>query len=128
MNATTAYILNKRYTEETAEEIGALKGASAQIQSIQPITGGNRITFEWVNSAGATRTSTLDVMDGTDGEDAVQIADIRANASNQILVEMADGTIYTTATIPTVQGEDGKSAYEVAGDAADEGTEEECLE
>lgn len=128
MNGLQAYVLGKKYTDETAEEFGALKGASAQIQSIVPITGGNRITFEWVNSAGATRTSTLDVMNGTDGEDAVQIVDIRANASNQILVEMADGTIYTTATIPTVQGEEGKSAYEVAVEQGYVGTEEEWLE
>jgi hypothetical protein len=106
-----AYKASKTYTDNTAEEFGALKGASAQIQSIVPITGGNRVTFEWVNSEGATRTSTLDVMNGTDGKDAVQIANITVNASNQILVEMEDGTIYTTATVPTAKGEPGKDGF-----------------
>lgn len=68
MKAITAYALSKKYTNETAEEFGGLKGASCQIQSIEPIEGGQRITFLWVNSDGDERTSTLDLLNGPQGD------------------------------------------------------------
>ena len=67
-NATT-YILAKKaaekYTDETAAEFGAIKGASCQIKSIEKQNGQNKVTFEWVNSTGETRESTMYVDDGT---------------------------------------------------------------
>ena len=56
--------LAKKYTSDTAEQFGAVKGAPCKIKSIMDIDGGHRITFEWKNDAGATQESTLDVIDG----------------------------------------------------------------
>ena len=60
-----AYVLSKNYTEETAQEFGAVKGASCQIKSIVKRDGQNIVTFEWINTQGETRQSTMYVDDGT---------------------------------------------------------------
>lgn len=82
------YAKSKTYTNETAEEFGGLKGANCQIQSIVPITGGNRINFEWVNSAGETRTSTLDVMNGLQG---VSVESAIVNDNGHLILTLSDG-------------------------------------
>ena len=64
LNITT-YALSKKYTDETAKEFGALKGASCQIKSIVKQDGRNIVTFEWINSAEETRESVMYVDDGT---------------------------------------------------------------
>ena len=55
------------FTKATVEGAGAVAGKPCQIQSITDITGGHRITFLWEDNAGASHTSTMDVMDGEDG-------------------------------------------------------------
>ena len=63
-NATT-YVLSKKYTDETAKEFGALKGAPCTIKSIEKLNNQNIVTFEWQNSQGETRESIMSVKDGT---------------------------------------------------------------
>ena len=65
MNGIQAYILSKRYTEETAAEFGAVKGAPAQVQKIVHQNGKSVVTFQWENSKGETQTSEMTVSDGT---------------------------------------------------------------
>lgn len=65
MNSTQAYALSKKYTDETAIEFGGLKGAPCTIKSITKQDGQNIVVFEWKNSAGDTRESTMYVDDGT---------------------------------------------------------------
>ena len=64
VNAAT-YVLSKKYTDETAEQFGGLKGASCKIKSIVKSNGRNTVTFEWKNDSGETRESTMTVLDGT---------------------------------------------------------------
>ena len=59
----------KGYVGETADSLGALKGAPATIKSITEIDGGHRVTFEWIGTSGTKQTSTLDVMNGVNGTD-----------------------------------------------------------
>lgn len=59
----------KGYVGETADSLGAIKGAPATIKSITKIDGGHRITFEWTGTSGTKQTSTLDVMNGVNGAD-----------------------------------------------------------
>ncbi len=59
----------KAYTKKTVEGAGALAGKNCTIESITPITGGNRITFLWTLDDGTEERDTLDVMDGADGQD-----------------------------------------------------------
>lgn len=59
-----SYVLSKKYTNDTAIALGAVKGAPCTIKSIEPIDGGNKITFEWTGTDGTTQTSILEVFDG----------------------------------------------------------------
>lgn len=59
-----SYVLSKKYTNDTAVALGAVKGAPCTIKSIEPIEGGNKVTFEWTGTDGTTQTSILEVMDG----------------------------------------------------------------
>lgn len=65
----TSYILSKRYVDDSLVGVGALKGAPCQIQSIEPIEGGNNVTFLWQLQDGTTRTATIFIKDGMDGLD-----------------------------------------------------------
>lgn len=58
----------KGYVGETAEGLGAVKGAPVTIKSISEIDGGHRVIFEWTGTSGTKQTSTLDVMNGVDGK------------------------------------------------------------
>lgn len=58
----------KKYTDKSLAGAGAVAGVPCQIQSITPITGGNRVTFLWKDNNNVSHTSTLDVMDGVKGD------------------------------------------------------------
>ena len=62
-----AYVISKKYTDETADQFGGLKGANAQIKSIVHEDGQNVVTFLWRNDAGEERESQMTVVDGVDG-------------------------------------------------------------
>ena len=121
MTALEAYILARAYTSQAIAGAGALKGAPCQIQSITPITGGNRITFAWETSEGETETDTLDVMDGvngtngtdgTDGTDGVGISSITfkekdASGNNVYTVTLTNTNTYDITCPIGPQGETG---------------------
>ena len=121
MTALEAYILARAYAKALVEGAGALKGAPCQIQSITPITGGNRITFAWETSEGETETDTLDVMDGvdgtngtdgTDGTDGVGISSITfkekdASGNNVYTVTLTNTNTYDITCPIGPQGETG---------------------
>lgn len=60
-----AYIISKKYTDETAIQFGGLKGANAQVKSIVHENGQNIVTFLWRNDSGDERESVMYVEDGT---------------------------------------------------------------
>lgn len=89
MDGKKAYVLAKKYTNETAIQFGGLKGAACRIRGITPSPDNkyNTIVFEWENDAGDKRTSSLVVHNGN-------VTDVQ-----QILSE---GT--KIATLTTVDG------------------------
>ena len=60
-----AYIISKKYTDETAIQFGGLKGANCKIKSVVKQNGQNIVTFEWKNDDGDIRESQMTVDDGT---------------------------------------------------------------
>lgn len=62
------YAMSRGYTDISVEGAGAIKGRNCQIQSIEDIEGGHRITFAWYNEQEVLLTDTLDVMNGEPGE------------------------------------------------------------
>lgn len=60
-----SYALSKRYCDETVIGLGYLKGANCTIQSAIHEDGKTVITFEWKATDDTTRTTTIEVLDGT---------------------------------------------------------------
>lgn len=116
MTGFEAYLLARAYTNKAIEGGGSLKGAACQIKSIEPITGGNRVTFEWEDNQGVVSTDTMDVMngqDGSDGTDGVGITSI-TKTSTSGLVDTYTIT-YTNGTTSTFTVTNGSGADLTAG-------------
>ena len=64
MNGTTAYVLSKQYVADTADSLGAVKGAPCTIKSITEVDGGQKVTFEWTGTSGTKQTSEMTVKNG----------------------------------------------------------------
>ena len=58
----------KSYTDKSIEGVGIIKGKNCTIKDISPITGGNRVTFNWETDSGISEEDYMDVMDGQDGQ------------------------------------------------------------
>ena len=105
-----AYAMSQTYTDEEIAGGGAIKGKNCQIYSVTDITGGKRVTFKWYLDNGTEKTSVMDVMNGTKGEDGQQgedgvgIESIEVDGTNLICV-YTDGTQSDPIPIPTVAGE-----------------------
>ena len=68
LDAKKALAIAQQYTDDSLAGAGAVAGKPCQIQSITPITGGNRITFLWEDNNGVSHTQNLNVMDGEKGD------------------------------------------------------------
>lgn len=70
MKGLIAYSLSKKYTEDTADALGAVKGAPAEIVSIthDDETGISTVTFQWEGDSGAIQLGELYVHDGPKGD------------------------------------------------------------
>lgn len=105
--------LAKNYTDESIAGAGALEGKPCQIESIEEITGGNRVTFLWEDNDGVEHTDTMDVMNGTDGQDGLGIKSVAVNGSNHLIVTYDDdttsdaGAITVIGKVDSVNGCDG---------------------
>ena len=111
--------LAKKYTDDTVAGAGGLEGKPCQIESIEAITGGNRVTFLWEDNEGESHTNTMDVMngvdgtDGSDGSDGLGIKSVSVNGSNHLIVTYDDdttkdaGAITVIGKVDSVNGCDG---------------------
>lgn len=84
-----AYILAKKYTDDTAIQFGGLKGAPAKVKNIQETEDGNIVTFEWKNDSGATQQRTMLVKNGTQG---ISIESAEVTAQGHLILTLSDGT------------------------------------
>lgn len=107
----TSYILSKRYIDGVISGAGAIRGAPCQIQSIEPVEGGNQVTFLWELNDGSTQSETILIKDGV-GEDGVGIVGIEQIQSPEsdeeylLKIRLSDGTEYSFV-IPVIQGKNG---------------------
>ena len=62
--SVVTYALAKKYTDETADQFGGLKGAPCKVKSVVKVDGRSTITLQWTNDAGETRESEVYVDDG----------------------------------------------------------------
>lgn len=108
----------KKYTDDSLDGVGALKGVPCQIQSVTDITGGKRVTFLWVDNEETEHTSTMDVMDGAKGDkgdkgdtgsagaDGLGIKSMTINASNHLIVTYDDDTTQDAGLVSGVSDYD----------------------
>ena len=60
--------LSKKFTKDTAQGMGAVKGANCQIQSIEKSGDTNTVTFKWIDNQEQAHTSPMIVKDGAKGD------------------------------------------------------------
>ena len=104
------YAKSKKYTDETVVGGGAIKGKNCTIDSITPITGGNRVTFKWTLDSGTVQTDTMDVMDGEDGKG---IKRVYINEEDHLIIVYDDdttsdaGEVIVYSSVDSVNGKTG---------------------
>lgn len=88
----------KAYVDDTANALGAVKGAPATIESITPVDGGNEVVFAWTGTDGTKQTQTMFVPSGSSVDldttltQSGNAADAKATgeAINQLSEEIAE--------------------------------------
>lgn len=95
------YALAKKYVDESLVGGGAIKGKNCTVADISPITGGNRVTFQWTLDNGTVQTGYLDVMNGEQGIQGETgatgptgrgIVSTKINANEHLIITYDDGT------------------------------------
>ena len=89
----------KRFTSDTADSLGSLKGAPCTIKSITEVDGGQKITFEWTGTSGTKQTSEMTVKDG------VSVIGISDKGNGVFTLLFSDGS--ESDPIQTIKGQKG---------------------
>lgn len=100
----------RTYINATLVGMGAQKGANCRIQSITKSGNTNTVVFAWTDTDGVTKTSEMEVVDGTDGTngtngtdgtdgtDGVGIVSIEKTSTSGLVdtytITLSDGSTY----------------------------------
>lgn len=90
---------SKKMVKESLLGGGVIAGKNVLIESIEPINGGNRVTFSYTLDDGQKRTSTLDVMNGID---AVSPSITESSGNNSSTYKLDIKTKENTFTTPNL--------------------------
>lgn len=88
MDGIIAYILSKKYVDNTVIGMGAIKGAACQVQSINKVGKITTITLKWEDNVGGVHTQAFDV---EDGEDGISVVDATITANGHLELTLSDG-------------------------------------
>lgn len=98
----------KSYISKSLVGMGALKGANCQIESIAEVTGGQKITFLWVDTNNVSHRSELTVPNGADG---VGIASIEKTSTAGLVdtytITLTNSNTYTFEVTNGAKGDTG---------------------
>jgi len=111
MDVVTLAVAKKYCDDSILGTAGPIRGKPCTISSIEPIEGGNKVTYLWTDNAGSTRTSVMIVMDGQDGSD---VTAIEIDENNHFVFTFSDGRTIDGGEVPCVDSAD-KVAYENEG-------------
>lgn len=104
-----------KYTDDSMAGAGAVAGVPCQIQSITAITGGNRVTFLWVDNNGDSHTSTMDVLNGVQGDPGEKgdtglgIKSMTINAKAHLIITYDNDSTEDAGEVPNVQADFAQS-------------------
>lgn len=106
MNGTTAYALSKKYTADTADSLGSLKGAPCSVKSVSRSLDGKYtiVTLLWEGTSGAEEETDVKI---TNGEDGLGIKDAEIDENGHLIVIYDDDTRDDTGAIPVKEVEVG---------------------
>ena len=77
MDGVIALNKAKKYTADSLDGLGALKGANCTIKSTTPKDDGTEIVFEWTGTSGTKETTTILVKNGEQGNGVVKVEKIK---------------------------------------------------
>lgn len=87
MNGTNAYVLARKFVENTAIGLGAVRGKNCNISSIVEEDDKSILTFRWTGDDGTIQSSTMTVKNG------ISITDVSIDETTNILTcTFSDGT------------------------------------
>lgn len=104
------YALSKRYTSDTAKNLGSLKGAACEVADVAEVNGGTQITLQWTGSDGTIETQSFVVANGVsptavvskeDGKTTITVTDETGTTSATVLDGTTDNIIYTGSATPS---------------------------
>jgi len=105
-----AYALSRKYTEDTAIGLGAVRGKNCTIESIAEVDGGANVVFKWTGDDGTVQNSTLFVQNG------LSVVNIEVNDDNTITCVLSDGSSVTSST--AIKGGDSTLADPLTANVA----------
>lgn len=71
-------------------------GKGVQVAKIEPIIGGNRVTFSYNSDDGTSQSSAMEVMNGENG---VSIVNAQVTTNNVLMLELSDGSTINAGQI-----------------------------
>jgi hypothetical protein len=87
--------LARKYTKDTANALGAVRGAPCMIDSIVDTGDANVVTFGWTGLDGTHQTSEMIVRHGAG------IADMNIDDTGLLTCTLTDGTVIEVGQLPT---------------------------
>lgn len=86
----------KDYVDKALDGINTTVGKNVQVGKIEPIIGGNRITFVYYDDSDIQKISSMEVMNGEQG---VSIVNANVTDGNILVLELSDGQTITAGQI-----------------------------
>ena len=117
MKALQAWILSKKYTADTADSLGSLKGAPAEVVDVQYGEETTDVTLQWEGTSGQIQQLLVQIPNGEQGEQGEPgaagrgITKCKVNAEEHLIITYDDGTTEDAGKI-TVSGGGGGGALE----------------
>lgn len=90
MDGIIAYILSKKYVDNSLIGIGAIKGAPCQVESIVKSGTTTTVTLKWVDDLDVEHTQSFDI---EDGEDGVSVQSATIDADGHLKLTLSNGNI-----------------------------------
>lgn len=73
-----------------------INGKNAQVAKIEPIVGGNRVTFTYYDDSNTAQTSAVEIMNGKNG---VSVASARIENGNELILVLSDSSEISAGAI-----------------------------
>lgn len=117
--------LARKYTKETANALGAVKGAPCTIESIEDTGDANIVTFGWTGTDGTHQTSTMIIPHGLTAEEKddleqrvaeiEEIAKRAEEAAERAEAAAGDGCDCTSGSISAEHDGQGNVVFKLTG-------------